>query len=253
MIFEFGGAPELPSPREAVWRHLQDGDTLAACTPGAESFEVRGPGRYSVKCGVGCRADPRPCDARGGVARSGPPGEPPPARRGDRAGLDARRGHHGSARSDRPRTHPSRMAFDHRGARDAGQVRTRDGGRGSAPVHRDVLAECGGSAGFRPPERRLSLSAAELLALPAAVLPGAIVLAGIDLEDRTLGKGRRLDAADAVALFAAARIGALTAPVQLAWADTHELHEEEAALAPGLGFDRRRCHGTRTATQRGSM
>jgi len=25
----------------------------AACTPGTESFEVRGPGRYSVKCGVG--------------------------------------------------------------------------------------------------------------------------------------------------------------------------------------------------------
>jgi carbon monoxide dehydrogenase subunit G len=53
MIFEFAGAPEVASPREAVWRHLQDGDTLAACTPGAESFEVRGAGRYAVKCGVG--------------------------------------------------------------------------------------------------------------------------------------------------------------------------------------------------------
>ena len=53
MIFEFGGAPELLSPREAVWLHLQDGDLLAACTPGAESFEVRGPGRYGVRCGVG--------------------------------------------------------------------------------------------------------------------------------------------------------------------------------------------------------
>jgi len=53
MIFEFGGAPELASPREAVWRHLQDGALMAACTPGTESFAIRGPGRYSVTCSVG--------------------------------------------------------------------------------------------------------------------------------------------------------------------------------------------------------
>ncbi len=53
MIFEFGGSPELASPREAVWRHLQDGDLMAACTPSTQSFEIRGPGRYSVTCSVG--------------------------------------------------------------------------------------------------------------------------------------------------------------------------------------------------------
>ena len=53
MTLGFGGSPELASPREAVWRHLQDGDLMAACTPSTQSFEIRGPGRYSVKCSVG--------------------------------------------------------------------------------------------------------------------------------------------------------------------------------------------------------
>lgn len=53
MIFEFRGSPEVASPREAVWRLLQDAAAMAACTPGVESFEVRGPTRYAVNCGVG--------------------------------------------------------------------------------------------------------------------------------------------------------------------------------------------------------
>jgi carbon monoxide dehydrogenase subunit G len=230
MIFEFGGSPELSSPREAVWRHLQDGDTLAACTPGAESFEVRGPGRYSVKCGVGS-----------GLIRA-------------QVMLEAELldlVHPESLRLRAQGTGPGSTLDVETTVRlvAIGPERTRLEWRSTTGVH-GMLAKFGRGMvedvlrrftetfwenvatrlAAAPRTGAYRLTAAELLALPADVLPGAVVLAGIDLDDRTLGKGRRLDAADAVALFAAARLGALPGPVRLAWADTHELHEEEAAL-----------------------
>ena len=229
MIFEFGGTPELASPREAVWRHLQDGDTLAACTPGAESFEVRGPGRYCVTCGVGS-----------GLIRV-------------HVVLEAELHdlvHPGSLRLKAQGTAPgSTLDVDTIVRLEViGPERTRLVWRSTTGVH-GMLAKFGRGVvedvlrqftetfwqnvairlASAPRTGAYRLTAADLLALPADVLPGAVVLAGIDLDDRTLGKGRRLDAADAVALFAAARTGALSAPVRLAWADTHELHEEEAA------------------------
>jgi carbon monoxide dehydrogenase subunit G len=229
MIFEFGGSPELPSPREAVWRHLQDGDTLAACTPGAESFEVRGPGRYSVKCGVGS-----------GLVRV-------------QVVLEAELHdlvHPESLRLRAQGTGPgSTLDVDTTVRLEAiGPERTRLEWRSTTGVH-GMLAKFGrgmvedvlrrftetfwqnvaARLAAAPRTGAYRLSAAELLALPAKVLPGAVVLAGIDLDDRTLGKGRQLDPVDAAALLAAARLGALPVPVRLAWADTHELHEEEAA------------------------
>ena len=230
MIFEFGGDPELGSPREAVWRHLQDGDTLAACTPGAESFEVLGPGRYSVKCGVGA-----------GLVRA-------------HVLLEAELHdlvHPESLRLRAKGTAPgSTLDVDTTVRLEAlGPERTRLEWRSTTGVH-GMLAKFGrgmveevlrqftetfwqnvaARLAAAPRTGAYRLTATDLLALPSDVLPGAVVLAGIDLDDRTLGKGRRLDAADAVALFAAARLGALPAPVRLAWADNHELHEEEAAL-----------------------
>ena len=242
MIFEFGGAPELASPREAVWRHLQDGDTLAACTPGAESFEVRGPGRYSVKCGVGS-----------GLVRV-------------HVLLEAEL---------HDLVHPESLRLKAHGTAPGstldvetvvilaavGPERTRLEWRSTTSVHgmlakfgrgmvEDVLRQftetfwqnVAARLAAAPRTGAYRLTAADLLALPSDVLPGAVVLAGIDLDDRTLGKGRRLDAADAVALFAAARMGALAAPVRLAWADTHELHEVEAALRLAAAVAGSGCH-----------
>jgi carbon monoxide dehydrogenase subunit G len=230
MIFEFGGAPVLPSPREAVWRHLQDGDTLAACTPGAESFEVRGPGRYSVRCGVGS-----------GLVRV-------------HVVIEAELHDLVHPESLRLRAHGtgpgSTLDVETTVRLEAiGPERTRLEWRSTTGVH-GMLARFGqgmveealrrftevfwqnvaARLAAAPRTGAYRLTAAELLSLPSDTLRGAIVLAGIDLEDRTLGKGRRLDAADAVALFAAARMGALDGPVRLAWADAHELHEEEAAV-----------------------
>jgi len=230
VIFEFGGSPELASPREAVWRHLQDGDTLAACTPGAESFEVRGPGRYMVKCGVGS-----------GLVRV-------------HVVLEAEL---------QDLVHPESLRLRARGTgpgstlevdttvrlESIGPERTRLEWHSTTGIH-GMLATFGqgmvedalrkftetfwqnvaARLAAAPRTGAYRLTAAELLALPSDVLPGAVVLAGIDLDDRTLGKGRRLDAADAVALYAAARLGSFPAEVRLAWADTHELHEDEAAL-----------------------
>jgi len=230
VIFEFGGSPELASPREAVWRHLQDGDTLAACTPGAESFEVRGPGRYVVKCGVGS-----------GLVRV-------------HVVLEAELHdlvHPESLRLRAQGTGPgSTLDVDTTVRLEAiGPDRTRLEWRSTTGVH-GMLARFGhgmveealrkftetfwqnvaARLAAAPRTGAYRLTPAALLALPSDVLPGAVVLAGIDLADRTLGKARRLDAADAVALYAAARLGALPAEVRLAWADNHELHEDEAAL-----------------------
>jgi len=230
MNFEFGGAPELASPREAVWRHLQDGDTLAACTPGAESFEVRGPGRYSVTCGVGSGlirvhvvleaelhdlVHPESLRLR---ARGTAPGST----------LDVET----TVRLEA--IGPERTRLEWKSTTGVNGMLAKFGHGMVEEVLRKFTEAFWQNVAARlaaaPRTGAYRLSAAELLTLPSDVLPGAVVLAGIDLDDRTLGKGRRLDAADAVALFAAARIGALSGPVRLAWADTHELHEEEAAI-----------------------
>jgi carbon monoxide dehydrogenase subunit G len=53
MQLEFSGAPTLALPRETVWRHLVDPETLASCTPDARDFRVVAPGRYSATCAIG--------------------------------------------------------------------------------------------------------------------------------------------------------------------------------------------------------
>lgn len=229
MIFEFGGAPELPSPREAVWRHLQDGDTLAACTPGAETFEVRGPGKYSVKCGVGH-----------GLVRV-------------HVTIEAELHdlvHPESLRLRATGTGPgSTLDVDTSVRLDVlGPERTRLVWKSTTGVH-GMLAKFGRGAvedvlrrftesfwknvadrlALAPRSGAYRLSADELLALPPATLDAAILIGGVELDGRHLPKGHRLSAAEGNALLAAARAGALPAPVRLVWAGNHEMHEAEAA------------------------
>jgi carbon monoxide dehydrogenase subunit G len=229
MIFEFGGAPELPSPREAVWRHLQDGDTLAACTPGAESFEVRGPGRYSVKCGVGhglvrvhvtIEAElhdlVHPESLRLRATGTGP---------GSTLDVDT------TVRLDV--LGPERTRLEWKSTTGVHGMLARFG-RGTVE---DVLrrftetfwTNVADRLALAPRSGAYRLSASELLALPPATLDAAILLSGLELEGRQLPKGHRLSAAEGNALLAAARAGALAAPVRLAWAGNHEMHEAEAA------------------------
>jgi hypothetical protein len=85
---------------------------------------------------------------------------------------------------------------------------------------------------------------AELAALPADGLAGAVLLAPVRLASGSLAKGLRLDAGNAAALRAAAQDGALHDDVRLGWPDPDDLHEDDAAgqlaraaLGPGLVAD----------------
>jgi carbon monoxide dehydrogenase subunit G len=229
MIFEFGGAPELASPREVVWRHLQDGDTLAACTPGAESFEVRGPGRYAVRCGVGT-----------GLIRA-------------HVLLEAELHdlvHPESIRLRATGTGPGSTLDVETFVRleVLGPTRTRLNWTSTTGVHgllarfgrgmvEDTLRQFTESFWNNVAERLASaprsgayrLSAGEILALPPGALGGAVLLADIPLEGRTLPKGHQLTGAEAAAVMGAAHAGTFPSPLRLAWAGSHQLHEAEAA------------------------
>lgn len=61
-------------------------------------------------------------------------------------------------------------------------------------------------------------------------LEGAVLLAPIRLDGRTVAKGSRVDKALGLVLREAAARGELKAPLRLAWLESGDLHEEEAAL-----------------------
>jgi molybdopterin biosynthesis enzyme len=61
-------------------------------------------------------------------------------------------------------------------------------------------------------------------------LPGAVLLAPVRLDGRSLAKGCRLNRELAALLRDAAGQGGLTAPLRLAWPDIDDLHEDDAAL-----------------------
>lgn len=229
MIFEFGGSPELASPREAVWRHLQDGDLMAACTPSTQSFEIRGPGRYSVKCSVGA-----------GLVRA-------------HVVLEAELHdlvHPESLRLRATGTAPgSTLDVETLVRLEAlGPARTRLTWSSVTGVHgmlakfgrgmiEDVLRQftekfwtnVAERVAAAPRSGAYALTAAELLALPEATVDGAVLLAGVEVGVRSLAKGHRLGAEDVAAVRLAAEAGALREPIRLAWVGSHELHEAEAA------------------------
>ena len=229
MIFEFGGSPELASPREAVWRHLQDGDLMAACTPSTQSFEVRGPGRYSVTCSVGA-----------GLVRA-------------HVVLEAELHdlvHPESLRLRATGTAPgSTLDVETLVRLEAlGPARTRLTWSSVTGVHgmlakfgrgmiEDVLRQftekfwtnVAERVAAAPRSGAYALTAAELLALPESTVEGAVLLAGVEVGARSLAKGHRLGAEDVAVVRLAAEAGALREPIRLAWVGAHELHEAEAA------------------------
>lgn len=260
MIFEFGGSPELASPREAVWRHLQDGDLMAACTPGTESFEIRGPGRYSVTCSVGS-----------GLVKV-------------HVVLEAELHdlhHPESLRLRATGTAPGSTLDVETLVRleplDAG--RTRLTWSSVTGVH-GVLAKFGRGmveAVLRQFTERFWTNIAEriaasprtgaylldadaLRALSPDTIAGAVLLGGYEFRGRGWPKGHRLSTDEAAELHAAA-VGGLSGPLRLAWIGTHELHEEEAAsllaaAATGPGITPGPVHQGRidlVATHRGVL
>lgn len=228
MIFEFGGSPELRAPRESVWRHLQDGDLMAACTPGTESFEVRGPGQYSVTCGVGS-----------GLVRV-------------HVVLDAEvhdLQHPESLRLRATGTAPGSTldveTLVRLEALDA--QRTRLTWTSVTGVHgmlagfgrgmiEDVLRQftekfwtnVAAHIAAAPRSGAYLLDAGSLRQLSPEALAGAVLLAACATGDRRWPKGHRLNDQDAAALHAGAMLG-LPEAVRLAWLGPHDLHEEEAA------------------------
>jgi hypothetical protein len=61
-------------------------------------------------------------------------------------------------------------------------------------------------------------------------LPGAVLLAPVRLEGRTIAKGSRLDEGLAGLLRRAAAAGSLTGPLRLGWPEAGDLHEDDAAI-----------------------
>ncbi|MEZ4412985.1 MAG: SRPBCC domain-containing protein [Gemmatimonadales bacterium] len=260
MIFEFGGSPELGSPREAVWRHLQDGDLMAACTPGTESFEVRGPGRYTVKCSVGSGLvrvhvvleaelhDLQHPDSLRLRATGTAPGSTLDVDTLVRLeSLDAQR---------------TRLTWS-----SVTGVHGMLAGFGRGMVE-DVLRQftekfwtnVAAHIAAAPRSGAYLLDSPALRALSPDVIEGAVLLASFPVGERTWAKGHRLTGAEAALLHDAAGAG-LSGPVRLAWIGAHELHEAEAArllatAAAGPGIAASPVHQGRidlVATHRGVL
>jgi hypothetical protein len=84
----------------------------------------------------------------------------------------------------------------------------------------------------------------DVAASNAAALIGAVLLAPVRLATGTMRKGTRIDGEIASALVSAANSGGLSQPLRLAWPDSGDLHEDEAAerlaaAAAGTGIDSR--------------
>jgi hypothetical protein len=79
--------------------------------------------------------------------------------------------------------------------------------------------------------RAARLTAQDLAVTATSNLIGAVLLASVRLPDGRLPKGTRVDQAAATRLVAAARSADLAAPVRLAWPDTDDVHEDDAAAA----------------------
>ncbi|MFL5507723.1 MAG: hypothetical protein ACJ8AU_12645 [Gemmatimonadales bacterium] len=90
----------------------------------------------------------------------------------------------------------------------------------------------------------------ELTALTPDELVDAVLLATLRLGTRRVGKGTRLGRALVHELLGAAEAGLLTEPLRLGWADSGDLHEDEAAhrlalAVGGGGMDLRPPHLSR--------
>lgn len=85
--------------------------------------------------------------------------------------------------------------------------------------------------------RTARLTPAEVARGEPSLLFGAVLVASVQVAGRHLGKGTRLDAANAHALAAAAELGQLDGDLRLVWPGPDDMHEDEAAdrLALAVG------------------
>jgi len=229
VILEFDGASTLGFPRESVWRYLQDGEAMGACTPGATSVTVLGPGRYNVTCSVGS-----------GLIRV-------------HAALEAEL---------HDLLHPERLRLRVTGTAPGSTLEVKTLVRLEEPAEghtrlawNSVTAVHGMLAGLgrdlvdhalrqfteqfwenvatrfadQPRSGARQLDAPALLALAPDELTGAVLLRGLSIGGRRVTKGSLLGEQEVTALRAAAGEGKLEEPVRLAWIGAHELHEGEAA------------------------
>ncbi len=91
--------------------------------------------------------------------------------------------------------------------------------------------------------RAKRLSSEELAGYDPAEVVGAVLLASVRLGSKTLPKGTRLSSEAASLVVAASRSGTLSQPVRLAWPDSDDWHEDDAAealavAAAGTGLKR---------------
>ncbi|HEX5005104.1 MAG TPA: SRPBCC domain-containing protein [Gemmatimonadales bacterium] len=229
MIFEFGGAPELAAPREVVWRQLQDGGAMAACTPGAESFDVLGPGRYSVRCRVGTGLLTAHVDLEAELHDLVPPASLHLRATGTAPGssLDV------ATQVRLEVVSPGTTRLEWRSTTTVhGMLTSLGHGMVEVTLRRfteSFWANVVERVATTPRTTPRALSIADLLALPSGSLDGAVLLGAVAAGGRRLPKGHRLGAADAAALLVEAARGDLTGPVRLAWIGGQDLHESEAA------------------------
>lgn len=229
MQLEFSGAPTLALPRETVWRHLVDPETLASCTPDARDFRVVSPGRYSATCAIGAGMFRIHVALEIELHDLAPPASVRWRAHGVAPGstlevnttvhLEAQGGGHTDLAWRSAITAHGMIARLGRGLVEETLRQFTDRFWHNIA---DRLATLGPSGAVR-------LLPEQLLDLTAERLAGAVLLGAVALPSTVLLKGTRLDSAASEALLAAARDRLLTTPVPLAWIGSDELHEDDAA------------------------
>jgi carbon monoxide dehydrogenase subunit G len=229
MQLEFSGTPTLALPRETVWRHLVDPQTLATCTPDARDFRIVAPGRYAATCAIGAGVfrihvaldielhDLAPPASVRWRAHGTAPGSTLEVN--TTVHLDALGGGH---------THLAwRSAVTTHGmiAR-LGRGIVEETLRHFTSRFWDNIADRFATLG---PSGAVRMHPDQLLDFTAARLDGAVLLGAVSLPSGVLPKGTRLDSVASEALVAAARERLVTAPVSIVWIGSDELHEDDAA------------------------
>jgi carbon monoxide dehydrogenase subunit G len=229
MQLEFSGAPTLALPRDTVWRHLVDPETLATCTPDARDFRIVAPGRYAATCAIGAGLFRIHVTLDIEVHDLAPPATVRWRAHGVAPGstLDVNTTVHLEALGG-GRTHLAwRSAITTHGMiAKLGRGMVEETLRQFTGRFWDNIADRFARLG---PSGAVRLLPEQLLDLTETRLTGAVLLGAVSLPSGALPKGARLDEAAATLLLAAARERLLSAPVSIAWIGADELHEDDAA------------------------
>lgn len=236
MKLTFSGTPEIPAPRDHVWRKLLDPNAVAACAPGVEKVETIDPHRFKVISGFGVGAiklkfalDVELSDVvdHHGMtirARGKAPG----------SAVDVQ----SQVRLEEVAASVTRLTW-HADTDISGTVAS-VGGRLVEGTSKKLIetfwtrfvAEVAATVPAVAPALAVGparVTAQELESLGAEAIAGAVLLAPARFADGLLAKGTRLGPAEAAALVAAASAGRLAEAVRLHRLGPDDLHEDEAA------------------------